>query len=168
MPRRLGLLSASALSLTMILAIATPAQAAGGGATNFTVRDLNGKHVRLSDFHKNVLLMSFWATWCKPCIVELRHLEKLYQKYKAKGFVVLAVSMDGPETQAGVKPVVQTNRLTFPVVVDHETRIVKLYNPKHAAPFSLLFKKGKLIKTREGFQVSDLPAIDKEIQDQLR
>ena len=166
MPRH----SAAALSLATFLALAAPADAGepGGGATNFTVRDLNGKHVRLSDFHKNVLLMSFWATWCKPCIVELRHLEKLYQKYKAKGFVVLAVSMDGPETQAGVKPIVQTNRLTFPVVVDRETRIVKLYNPKHAAPFSLLFKKGKLLRTREGFQVSDLPAIEREIQGLLR
>ena len=166
MQRAHGCPGAVALSLAVILAIAAPAYAAG--PTNFTVRDLNGKHVRLSDFHKNVLLMSFWATWCKPCIVELRHLEKLYQKHKAKGFVVLAVSMDGPETQAGVKPIVQTNRLTFPIVIDHETRIVKLYNPKHAAPFSLLFKKGKVVKTREGFQVSDLPAIEKEIQGQLR
>jgi peroxiredoxin len=156
------------LSLISILALSPSTRAAGGGSTNFTVRDLNGKHVRLSDYNKNVLLMSFWATWCKPCIVELRHLEKLYQKYKSKGFVVLAVSMDGPETQANVKPVIQNYRLTFPVVIDHETRIVKLYNTKHAAPFSVLLKKGKQIKTREGFQVSDLPTIEREIQSLLK
>jgi peroxiredoxin len=159
----------AALSLVSILALSpVSARATGCGSTNFTVRDLNGKHVRLSDFNKNVLLMSFWATWCKPCIVELRHLEKLYQKYKSKGFVVLAVSLDGPETQANVKSVVQNYHFTFPVVIDHETRIVKLYNPKHAAPFSVLLKKGKQIKTREGFQVSDLPIIEKEIQALLK
>ena len=52
--------------------------------------------------------------------------------------------------------------------IDRETRVVKYYNPKHAAPFSVLIRKGKVIKTRESFQVSDLPAIEKEIQDNLR
>jgi peroxiredoxin len=140
---------------------------AEGTATNFTIRDLSGKHIRLSDFSKDVVLMSFWATWCKPCVAELRHLEKLYQKYKAKGLVVLAISMDGPESQANVKPTVQRYGWTFPVAVDKETRVVKLYNPRHAAPFSVMLRRGKVVRTRESFQVSDLPTIEKEIQDLL-
>jgi peroxiredoxin len=141
---------------------------AGARATNFTVRDLQGKHLRLSDFDQKVVLMDFWATWCKPCLAELKHLEKFYAKYKSKGFVVLAVSMDGPETQAKVKPVVQSYGLTFPVVIDKDGQIVKLYNSKHAAPFLVMLKRGNVIKTREGFQVGDLPAVEKEIQDLLR
>jgi peroxiredoxin len=156
------------LGIALLLVLPAAAGGAGGTATNFTIRDLNGKHLRLSDFSKNVVLMSFWATWCKPCLAELRHLEKLYQKYRGKGFVVLAISMDGPESQAGVKPVVQKYRLSFPVAIDRETRVVKLYNPKHAAPFSVLIRRGKVVRTRETFQVSDLPAIEKEIQDLLR
>lgn len=156
------------LGIALLLVLPARAGGAGGTATNFTVRDLNGKHLRLSDFSKNVVLMSFWATWCKPCLAELRHLEKLYQKYRGKGFVVLAISMDGPESQAGVKPMVQKYRLSFPVAIDRETRVVKLYNPKHAAPFSVLIRRGKVVRTRESFQVSDLPAIEKEIQDLLR
>jgi len=157
------------VGVALLLAlIATPPARAGGKATNFTVRDINGKYVRLSDFSKQLVVVNFWATWCKPCMVELKHLEKLYKKYKAKGFVVLAVSMDGSETQAKVKPFVRRYKLTFPVVVDSETRIVKLYNPKHAAPFSVYVKKGRVVKQREGFQVSDLPAIEKEIQDLLK
>jgi peroxiredoxin len=158
-------------SLALVLALGgllldeTRAHADERKVTNFTVRDLNGKYVRLSDFDKNVLLMSFWATWCTPCLAEQKHLEKLYQKYKSKGFVVLGVSMDGPETQAKVKPFVQRYNLTYPVVIDQESTIVKLYNSKRSAPFSVYFKKGKLVKTREGFQVSDVPAIEKEIAD---
>ncbi len=155
------------LGMALLLVLPANAGGAGGTATNFTIRDLNGKHLRLSDFSKNVVLMSFWATWCKPCLAELRHLEKLYQKYRGKGFVVLAISMDGPESQAGVKPLVQKYRLSFPVAIDKETRVVKLYNPKHAAPFSVLIRRGKVVRTRETFQVSDLPAIEKEIQDLL-
>ena len=155
-----------AAAAVLALALTTPTLA-DGKVTNFTVRDINGKSVRLSDFKKPVVLMNFWATWCKPCLVELKHLQKLYKKHRGKGFVVLAVSMDGPETVAKVKPFIRRYRLTFPVVVDTDTRIVKLYNPKHAAPFSVFIKKGKVVKTREGFQVSDLPAIEKEIKDLL-
>lgn len=154
------------LSTLLTLAASLPARA-GGKATNFTVRDINGKYVRLSDFKKQAVLMNFWATWCKPCLVELKHLQKLYDKYRSKGFVVLAVSMDGPETAAKVKPFIKRYKLTFPVVIDTETSIVKLYNSKHAAPFSVFLKKGRVVRTREGFQVSDLPAIEKEIKDLL-
>lgn len=161
--RRVLQLSAALL----ILSLSLPALA-GNKATNFTVRDIKGKYLRLSDFNKRVVLMNFWATWCKPCLVELRHLQKLYKKYKSKGFVVLAVSMDGPETRAKVKPFIRRYKLTYPVVVDKESRIVKLYNPKNSAPFSVFIKKGKVVKTREGFQVSDLPAIEKEIAGLLK
>lgn len=158
-----------ALAAALVAVTCLPQLAAAGDkATNFTVRDLNGKYVRLSDFSKQVVLMNFWATWCKPCLVELKHLQKLYDKYKAKGFVVLAVSMDGPETQAKVKPFVRRYKMTFPVVIDKETRVVKLYNPKHSAPYSVLLKQGRVVKRREGFQLSDLPAIEKEIKEQLR
>jgi peroxiredoxin len=155
-------------AIFLVLGLSTPALAGGGKATNFTVRDIKGKYLRLSDFNKQSVLMNFWATWCKPCLIELRHLQKLYKKYKSKGFVVLAVSMDGPETRAKVKPLVRRYKLTFPVVIDKETRIVKLYNPKNAAPFSVFVKKGKVIKTREGFQVSDISAIEKEVKDLIK
>jgi peroxiredoxin len=160
MVRRLLLTAVAAM---LMAAVVSPAPAAGGKATNFTVRDIKGKYLRLRDFDKQVVLMNFWATWCKPCLVELKHLQKLYKKYNSKGFVVLGVSMDGPQTRAKVKPFVKRYGLTFPVVIDKETRIVKLYNPKRAAPFSVLIKRGKVVRTREGFHVSDLPAIEKEV-----
>jgi peroxiredoxin len=135
--------------------------------TNFTLRDLKGRYVRLSDFKDKVLVMSFWATWCKPCVNELHHLQKIYAKHKNRGFVVLAISMDQPETRAKVEPFVRRYKWTFPVVVDSESRAVELYNPKKAQPFSVLMKKGRVIKTRESFQVSDAPIIEKEILDLL-
>jgi len=120
------------LDIVCLLAFSSRVHAQKGAATNFTIRDLAGRHLHLSDFKKNVVLMSFWATWCKGCTGKPRHLEKLYQKYKAKGFVVLAISMDGPESQANVKPVVQCYNLTFPVAIDREPMVVKLYNPTQA------------------------------------
>ena len=145
--------------------------AVGDQAPRFTLRELadDSKSVNSQSlFGGKTTLLSFFATWCKPCLIELKHLQKLYKKYKSKGFVVLAVSMDGPETRAKVKPLVKRYKLTFPVVIDKETRIVKLYNPKNAAPFSVFIKKGKVTKTREGFQVSDLSAIEQEVKDLIK
>ena len=140
----------------------------GTKATNFTVRDIKGKTVRLSDYKDKAVFMSFWAVWCKPCLVELKFLNKMYKKYKDKGFEVLAISIDGPETQARVKPLVRSKKFKFRVAIDKDKRVVKLYNPKNAAPYSVLIKKGKVIKKREGFQVSEKDEIEKEIQEMLK
>ncbi len=150
------------LSMVLLGGVAQPAGAAR--AINFTIRDLSGRYVRLSDFKDKLVYMSFWATWCKPCISELKHLRKLYKRYKSKGFVVLAVSIDGPETRAKVKSAVKRYKLTFPVVVDIASRLVKLYNPKRTLPFSVMIKGNKILKTRATFQVSDVPQIEKEIK----
>jgi peroxiredoxin len=156
------------LALLLASLLGAPAPARGKGkVTNFTVRDLKGKYVRLSDFKDKAVIMSFWATWCRPCIKELKHLQRFYKKYKSKGFVVLAISIDGPETWAKVKPFVKRYKWTFPVAIDKDKRVVKLYNPKNAAPFSVFFKKGKLIRTREGFNVSDVSLMEKEIKELL-
>ncbi len=87
-------------------------------APNFTVRDIKGKFLRLKDFKGKVVEIAFWATFCKTCRKKLRHLEKMYKKYKSKGFVVIGASTDGPETQSKVKPIVRRYRLSFPIVVD--------------------------------------------------
>lgn len=132
--------------------------------TDFTLTDVNGKSVSLSDYlgHKAILI-DFWATWCKPCIAEMSHLQKMYEPRKEK-FVVLAVSMDASETEAQVAPSVSSKGWTFPVLLDTETRAVSLYNPRRAAPYSVLINRsGKIVKKREGYNPGDEAEIEKEI-----
>src|SRR5262245_9701290 len=69
---------------------------------NFTVKDISGKDVRLSQYKGKVVLVNFWATWCKPCRVEIPTLSALYRDYKDQGFVVLGISVDSEV--AAVKP----------------------------------------------------------------
>ena len=144
------------------------AQAKGSKATNFTLRDIKGKSLKLSDYKDKTVYMAFWAVWCKPCLKELKFLNKMHKKYKSKGFEVLAISIDGPETQARVPSLVRSKKLKFRVAIDKEKRVTKLYNPKNAAPFSEVIKKGKIIKKREGFQVSEKKEIEKEIKELLK
>jgi peroxiredoxin len=134
-------------------------------APDFTLTDVEGKSVSLSDHLGNrVILIDFWATWCKPCIAEMAHLQKMYDSKKDK-LVILAVSMDASETEAQVAPTVKSKGWTFPVLLDPETRVVSLYNPRRAAPYTVLIDRhGKIVKKREGYNPGDEAEIEKDIE----
>jgi peroxiredoxin len=145
--------------------VAKEAQTTGAAATDFTLRDLDGKNVRLSDYlQKDVVLIDFWATWCVPCAAELPHLEKLYEDYKDRGFVVLGVAMDGPESVAQVGPFARRYNLQFPVLLDEETKVVNIYNPKRTAPLSVLIdRKGQIARIRSGYSAGDEQLIHADV-----
>src|SRR5262249_49880614 len=91
-----------------------------------------------SDYRGKVVLLNFWATWCAPCAAEQPQLEKLWRSYRERGLVVLGVAMDGPETIADVAPMVRSRGITFPVLLDVETRVAGNMSPRGAAPFTLV------------------------------
>ena len=138
-------------------------------ATDFSGRDTDGKTIRLSDYlGKQVVLLDFWSTYCEPCKAEMPHLRRFYDAYKAKGFTVLAISMDGPETVAEVPAFAKRNGMTFPVVLDEDSSIASLYNPKKSAPLSVLIdKSGKVVKVHEGYNSGDEVALEKHLRELL-
>jgi peroxiredoxin len=131
--------------------------AAGTIAPDFTGRDLQGKTFRLSDhLGKDVILLDFWSTYCEPCKAEFPHLRSMYDESRAKGLLVVGVSMDGPETVADVPAFVKRMDIDFPVVVDDDSRIASLYNPKKSMPLSVLIEKsGRIAVVREGYNPGD-------------
>jgi peroxiredoxin len=134
----------------------------------FSLRDIDGRTARLSDHRGKVVLMNFWATWCVPCAAELPHLERIYQAYQDDGFVVLAISMDGPESSAEVVPYARRIGLSFPVLLDTETRVVGLYNPRRAAPYTLILgHDGRVAKTHEGYSTGDEVAVEAKVKELL-
>jgi cytochrome c biogenesis protein CcmG/thiol:disulfide interchange protein DsbE len=65
----------------------------GTAAPEFTVQDADRK-VTLSEFHGQVVVLNFWATWCGPCVEEMPSLVQLQQRFKGKGLTVIGVSID--------------------------------------------------------------------------
>lgn len=89
---------------------------AGDPAPDFTLKNLEGETINLSDFKGQPVLINFWATWCGPCRIEMPIIDAMYQKYKDEGFVVLAV--DVQESITIVQSFVNSMGLTFPILLD--------------------------------------------------
>jgi peroxiredoxin len=114
----------TALFVLAILALMPPAFAAGEPACNasgrkanlnFTLQDVNGKPVRLSQYRGRVVLLNFWATWCGPCRIEIPWLMDLYRRHRERGLVVLGVSVDAAVPR--VKPFAQQLKINYPVLI---------------------------------------------------
>jgi len=120
-------------------------------APDFSAPSMDGKTVKLSAFrNRKVVVMSFFATWCPPCRLEMPHLQKLSAKYAKKDVVFLAVSVDAPGTD--LKPFVKQYRLTFPVLHDTKGEAAKAYNVEAIPLLVIVDKKGRIVERREGFE----------------
>jgi cytochrome c biogenesis protein CcmG/thiol:disulfide interchange protein DsbE len=90
-------------------------------APNFTLKDLNGKEVKLEDHRGKIVFLNFWATWCMPCRKEMPSMEKLYTEFKDKDFTILAV--DVQEKAEKVRAFKARFKLNFPILLDSDGRV---------------------------------------------
>jgi len=136
---------------------------------DFTLETIDGKTVSLSDYVGNsVVLLDFWATWCEPCLQAMPHLNEIYRKHQKSGFVLLSISMDGPDTVAEVRSYARRQNLSFPILLDEESRAVSLYNPRRSAPYAVLIARdGSILHRRDGFRSGDEVAIEAEVVEAL-
>ena len=140
-------------------------------AADFSLPGVDGSRVQLSHHLEDnkVVLLNFWATWCAPCASELPHLQDMYDSYKDQGFVVVGVSMDGPETRDEVQPFVDRYGLGYPVVIDEDSRVGDLYNPTRAAPFNVLIgRDGTVVWQKEGYHPGDEEELRAQVEKLLR
>src|SRR5436309_9502329 len=97
----------------------------GAPAPEIALRDLQGQEVRLSDLHGKIVLLNFWATWCKPCKEEMPAMQASYERLRDQGFVVLAVN-ELEDTDKVIEHI-RTHGHTFLVVMDHDNRVANQY-----------------------------------------
>jgi cytochrome c biogenesis protein CcmG/thiol:disulfide interchange protein DsbE len=142
-------------------------------APDFTLKDLDGKDVSLSQFKGKVVLINFWATWCDPCRIEIPWLIEMQQKYGDKGFTVLGVAMD-EEGKSEVAPFVAKERfnvngqklpMSYPVLLGNDAMADK-FGGLLGYPTSILISRdGKQIKRITG--LISYEEISKAVESQL-
>ncbi len=128
----------------------------GARAPEFALRDLQGKTVRLTDQKGQVVLIDFWATWCRPCKKELPLIQRAYDRYKEKGLVVLTINTD---LQREVVPYYMSeNGYTFPVLFA-DGKIQLAYNVRGIPALFIIDENGSVRFYRRGFN----PGLQEEI-----
>ena len=129
---------------------ATP-QAAEGTFKDFTLKDIDGNEVSLSNFKGKVIILNFFATWCPPCRHEVPDFVEIYNEYKDDGLVIVGIAQDR-EGVSTVKPFAQKNNITYPVLVE-DGSANKIYGPIRAIPTTLILdKEGNIVNKFIGFR----------------
>jgi peroxiredoxin len=150
----------AALVIVALLSAASVGCGARGGkgpkAPDFRLPTLAGGQKTLQEHSGKVVLIDFWSTTCDPCLQEMPELVKIYKERKDKGFEVLAISIDSPDTVANVPRVVKDKGMIFPILMDGETEVMDRYNPKGELPFTVVIdRKGAIVLKRAGYQPGD-------------
>jgi peroxiredoxin len=94
-------------------------------ATDFKLKDLNGKEVSLSDFKGKEVFLNFWASWCPPCKAEMPEMQKLYEETKDSDLVMLTVNLS--EDKSTVQKFIDTNKYSFLVLLDTDNIVASKY-----------------------------------------
>jgi peroxiredoxin len=97
----------------------------GTPADEFHLTDLDGKAHSLSQYRGKVVLVNFWATWCKPCTTEMPAMQTSFDKLRDKGFVVLAINE--LEDDAKVRDHIKQYGHTFPVLMDRDNKVANQF-----------------------------------------
>ena len=99
--------------------LSTPRITRSSVAPDFSLESLEGKTMRLSDFHGKAVLLNFWATWCVPCKIEMPWFVELQQKYGSQGLQVVGVAMDDASKE-DIAKFARDMGVNYPVLIGKE------------------------------------------------
>jgi cytochrome c biogenesis protein CcmG, thiol:disulfide interchange protein DsbE len=147
------------LSLLSSCHSGAPKGHAGSGAPDFTVTDIQGKKLSLSDYQGKVVLLDFWATWCAPCLEEIPHFVDMQQRLGPEGFQTIGISMDdGPKP---VEKFYQDHKLNYPVAIGDD-KLATSYGGIMGLPVTFVINRdGQIRKKFVG--ATDPAVIEREV-----
>jgi len=122
------------------------AMAPGAAFPDFDEKDLDGKPLSIANYKGHVVLIDFWATWCGPCVAELPNVIKAYEKYHAKGFEIISISLDKDKEK--LTSYIKEHNMTWQQYFDGQgwqNKLAVKYGINSIPATYLLGKDGKII-----------------------
>lgn len=137
-------------------------------AKDFTLMNMQGESVSLSQYRGKVVILNFWATWCPPCREEMPSMERLYQKYQEQGLVMLAVNVEENGKKA-VSQFLQKTPYSFPILLDSEGVVQNGYGVFRFPESFIIDRNGVVVKKivggRDWMSDSTFKLIDSLLKD---
>ena len=152
--------------LAFIASASVEAIAPTAAAPDFTLRTMNGPNLRLAEQRGRVVMVNFWATWCGPCRQEMPHLNRLYDKYRSSGFVMLGVNIDDDANNAiGVAGKLG---MKFPVLFDTDKKVSRMYDLSTMPSTVIIDRDGKVRYVHRGYLAGYEDNYEKQIRELLK
>ncbi len=139
-----------------------------GAAPGFTLETPDGEKVTLSEvLERGPVILDFWATWCGPCRKALPALQEIQTANAERGLTVLAVSIDEPRNRPKINSTVRALGLTFPVLVDGDKEVARLYRVDSVPTTFLISREGRVMAYHRGYHEGDDKRLAQEVAELL-
>jgi len=139
-----------------------------GPAPDFMLEDISGQPLSLSDIRGKVVIVDFWATWCGPCVMSIPELVDLQEKYKAKGLVVLGISVDDDKvSKEELLAFKKKMRIIYPILRANNKVFEDYFGRTSGFSIPTLFVIDREGKVRDRFVGFKPGAVEKSVQSLL-
>lgn len=132
-------------------------------ATDFTLSDISGNEVKLSDFRGKVILLNFWAQWCAPCIEEMPYIENLNTMVKENDIKIITINVG--ENKKSVKNYLENNNFTFISLLDGNKKVTTNYSVKSIPTTYIIDKDGYIVASKLGSHKWDSQGVVKILKE---
>ncbi len=132
---------------------------------DFSLKSINDNEIKFSEYiGKKIIVIDFWATWCKPCKKLLKDLNKIYKELNNE-IEVFAISVDNSQAIQSVENYIKARRFKFKVLLDSDRRVNNYFNPSNVIPFTVIInKKGEVSYAHSGY----IPGYIKELKSKIK
>lgn len=122
----------------------------GDTAPGFTLKDISGKNHTLEDYRGEVVLLHFWATWCRTCLTEIPALEHIQRMYKKRGLKIVSILVDEKLPQESLQAVKLKTKISFEVLFDSNGSVAESYDSFAVPETFFIDREGKVLKRISG------------------
>jgi peroxiredoxin len=138
---------------------------AGALASDFTLRSLSGPNLRLAELRGQVVLVAFWASWCRPCREPMPMLNRLYEKHRDNGLTLLGVSVD--QNGARASAFADGHGVRYSVLLDDEGTASARFDPGALPALVLIDRDGLVRRVVRGYESGYEAVLERAIAELL-